>query len=462
MQVKQTFNKIKNISRIQKFCFSNQLDHYDVIISGAGPVGTALAGALQCEQFFQNKSENGNNKVLLIDLKEPLPLENVLAKKTPDHRVVSLSQSSINLLDSIGAWQHIDMDRVGIVNKMQVWENQGQGYLQFEDSDFINPLNYIVENNQIVGAMMKEIKQNECVDFMFGNSIANFKRNPELGNKIEVEFNNGKKITTDLIVGSEGRGSNVKKISKLETYGWSYNQMGIVCSIRINRLEENNQAYQRYLGSGPLAILPLWKDFCSIVWTCSKEDYDYLINLDEIQFLNELNQALNSSSKMKTPTLDLDKELFNYPPMITEICNKRLAFPIMQLQAQNYIADGVALAGDAAHSISPQAGQGLNNGFNDVIGLANNIIQNVRSGVNIGQEISLKQYETDAKSWNYYTAMQMEVLNGLYLNKQQQFSWVRNLGANLINNISPLKNTFIKSAETNPFAQTKYLWEQPL
>ncbi|EGR27367.1 ubiquinone biosynthesis coq6 family protein, putative [Ichthyophthirius multifiliis] len=444
--IKKTF---KLFSTLQQ----GQTETYDIIISGCGPVGLSFACALSNSMYFKNQKA----KILMLDSQK---LEENLTD-IPHQRVYSINYSSQNFLQSIGAWDHLDKKRLGHTKQMQVWEEKGQSYIKFKHqgspNDDDNKLGTLIENNNIILSLLKRIRELNTIEFSIPDQIECLE-DDENSNLQIVKLKSGRKMFSKLVVGSDGRNSVVKEQKKIGTYGWMYNQMGIVCTIKTSKSEKNT-AYQRYFINGSsLAILPLWDGYSSIVYSVPLYQYEELIKQSDNDFLNTLNFALSKQSNLQTPTFNFNDQSFVPPPFVTQIINKRLAFPLAQLQSGRYIARNIALIGDAAHSIHPHGGQGLNNGFNDAISLSNCVIRNFRAGHFIGDLMSLQEYESEAKVFNYFNGISMEVLKKLYEVDVAGFAMVRNFGANLLNNCNFIKNNIQKIAGQNPFAPQKYEW----
>ncbi|CAK55736.1 unnamed protein product (macronuclear) [Paramecium tetraurelia] len=386
---------------------------YDVCIIGAGPVGLSLAAALQ-------KSKQLNKVLILDSIKKPKFNKQGL----PNQRVLSVTQSSREVLQSVGAWDKLEQGRVNPYNRMIIDESNGQDYLEFK-----NQQAHIIEYDNIVNALL-EVYDGEI----------EFESKLE---KIELKPNEyvtvNDKFQCKLLIGSDGNKSKVKECSNIGTYGHSYHQMGIVCTVE--RTDQDSEvAYQTYLSNGcPLALLPLYNPYSSIVWTAYMDDYKYLMSLSDEEFLKVLNSQLG-----------------RYAPRIKSISNKRMAFPLQSLQAQRYIQKRIALIGDAAHSNHPMAGQGMNMGINDAALLANCIIKNSRSGNDIGLEQSLEEYESQAKLMNYTTSIAMELIKNTYENKT--ISPLRQLGAKIINNLDPIKQIMIQYGSKHPLGPSQFEW----
>lgn len=175
--------------------------------------------------------------------------------------------------------------------------------------------------------------------------------------------------------------------------------------------------------TGPLALLPLWDNYSSIVWSCPPEFAKQVLELNDQQFVDNLNNALQKASELPLGGFNLlPKSLrltsFESPPIVTGVNTKRFAFPLILQHSDHYAADRMALIGDAAHRIHPMAGQGLNLGITDVAYLANSLIKAKKSGLDIGNYgLVLKDYETYAKTNAYSMISAIEVVRNSYLSR---------------------------------------------
>lgn len=185
-------------------------------------------------------------------------------------------------------------------------------------------------------------------------------------------------------------------------------------------MRPNTIAYQRFLKSGPLAVLPLWDNYSSIVWSCPPELCKEIQELSESSFVERLNHALQKTSDRPFGGINIlpkSQRLtqFEHPPIIDKVLTRRYAFPLILQHSDKYAADRMALIGDAAHRIHPMAGQGLNLGITDVAYLANSIVKAKKSGLDIGNyDLVLKDYEVNAKANAYSMISAIEVVRNSY------------------------------------------------
>uniref|UniRef100_A0A7S3M4D1 FAD-binding domain-containing protein n=1 Tax=Spumella elongata TaxID=89044 RepID=A0A7S3M4D1_9STRA len=409
-----------------------------------------------------------------------------MATDSPDVRVYALSPNSIQFLDRIGAWKYIK-DRSQPYTAMQIWEESGPGLLRFSADDMGAPaLGRICEDQTIQTAIYQSIKdQGYNFSPYFGYSVDDVKlpangNNPSSPAVVKIEPKDTvnfqpKELSARLVVGADGANSMVRKFSGISTWGWGYGQEAVVATVRLPGYDQptpeanadstasdssapntgrraaprNNTAWQKYLTTGPLALLPLWDGYASIVWSTSIAECKRLKALPADQFLLELNAALQSrpatdkwSVFEKSDATNLPPFINNlfqarpfgpvsnlfgkspqellqaakrevaavadvlmasaqmsdplqYPPKLEALCGPRVSFPLSFSQARQYTAPRCALVGDAAHSIHPQAGQGLNLGVQDAITLSDCIVRTMSVGGDIGQASLLKSYEKE-------------------------------------------------------------------
>ena len=428
---------------------------YDVVINGAGPVGASLACALSHSPQFPNQP---SPSILLLDAQAFETTQEFLNKqaKIADQRVVTLTPGSIRFLKALGIWTKLDLNRVVPFYSLQVWESLGGNHFTIENDE--KEMGRTIEIKHLQGCLFERIEELKRCEVAIPNSIEKIQQ--EDHGFIELELKDGRKIKTRLLVGSDGAKSKVKQFSKIPTYGWSYNQMGIVCTIETSIKEEKPKAFQRYLTNGPLALLPLWDSFYSIVWTVTLEEFEALMKLSDEKFLLELNFSLTKPSQNSPIAIPLlNSKPFHYPPLITRICNKRMAFPLNSLQSQRFVGNRLALIGDAAHSIHPMAGQGLNMGLADCMLIANEIIKNQKSGMDIGEENNLCEFEKQSKLMNYTMSIAMETIKTGFGVQNGVVSGLRSFALNGINSLGVLQDVMRKGADGDFFLPDKFLWE---
>lgn len=213
-----------------------------------------------------------------------------------------------------------------------------------------------------------------------------------------MQFSQAILIIIYLQVGADGSKSQVRELSGLKTTGWNYSQNAIICTVEHN--QENCCAWQRFLPSGPIALLPISDNFSNIVWTMSPDEASNHKSMTEVDFISAVNNALDygygphpSSSKAGdggifswfTADVTSSNEGFEVPPLAVRLASDRMVFPLSLRHASNYVSKRVALVGDAAHTVHPLAGQGVNLGFGDALALSKVISESIAVGMDIGE-----------------------------------------------------------------------------
>lgn len=402
---------------------------YDIIILGSGMVGSALACALA----------ETNLKIALLDKQKPQldwPIEGY------DLRVSALTYASQKILKHIGAWPDILKRRVSPFSKMQVWDASGDGKIEFSAEDSGVPqLGHIVENRVTQGALFDCIEKHKNIDYLQPVTATNVMADD---NKVELTLDDGNILEAKLIVGADGARSWLRQQANIQISTKDYGQKGVVTTVK-TEFHHGNTARQRFLATGPLAFLPLPDGYCSIVWSTTSDEADRLVNLDEEIFISELESALGESELGKIESI-----------------GKRAAFPLKKQHAEQYCAQRLVLVGDAAHTIHPLAGQGVNLGLLDIATLAEEIISTLDKRRDIGDHALLRRYERRRKGDNLLMMSSMDGFHSLFSNENKGLSFIRNLGLNVTNKITPLKSKLMGHAmgldKKTPLADSqKYL-----
>lgn len=200
-------------------------------------------------------------------------------------------------------------------------------------------------------------------------------------------------------VGADGGKSHVRELAGFKTTGWNYSQNAVICTVE--HTVENQCAWQRFLPAGPIALLPMGDNFSNIVWTMNPEESTKRKLMCEDDFLKEVNSALdygygphpkssllgagNMFSWLRGEVTSSAKEYFEVPPKVVKLASERMVFPLSLMHAKDYASKRVVLVGDAAHTVHPLAGQGVNLGFGDAFALARVIAEGIAVGTDIGE-----------------------------------------------------------------------------
>ncbi|MCK5725448.1 MAG: UbiH/UbiF/VisC/COQ6 family ubiquinone biosynthesis hydroxylase [Thiotrichaceae bacterium] len=382
---------------------------YDIIIIGAGMVGATLACLLAKSHY----------RIAVFERATPPAFDpNALA----DLRVSAISRHSQNALQSAGAWSMMETMRIAPYERMFVWDGTGDGEIEFDAAKMGEPnLGHIIENQVIQLALIEAIEQYSNIDLICPIQLNNITIKEETAT-IDTDQQS---YQCKLVIGADGAHSLVRRLVNINHSENDYAQKGLVATIETEQGHQST-AWQRFMPTGPLAVLPLASPKqSSIVWTLPADKADYLLAMDEAQFNEELSTA------------------FDHKLGQMKILSQRAAFPLMGRHAEQYINHHVALIGDAAHTIHPLAGQGVNLGIKDAVELAKTIQQSSKA---LGGYSQLREYERARKGDNHLTQKAMEGLNMLFSHSLPLVSQGRNYGLKLLNSFSPIKNQIIRHA----------------
>ncbi|XP_034833848.1 ubiquinone biosynthesis monooxygenase COQ6, mitochondrial isoform X1 [Maniola hyperantus] len=433
---------------------------YDVIIAGGGMVGCTLACAM------------GKNS--LLSKMKILLLEGSADKKfvlTPDYsnRVVALNPNTKSLMESLDVWQNVEKMRLQPVRHMQVWDACSEALISFSSSDILDDdVAYIVENDVLMEAIITELKSDAVknVDIVYGAKIAGYvlpKSVQSAGTGSVVQMENGDSYICDLLIGADGANSKVREAMGVQYISWNYDQMGIVATLHLAENSENTTAWQRFLPTGPVALLPLDLGHSSLVWSVTKAQAKDLLSLPEERFVDALNDALWKQHP-RSSTVDAcvswvgavlrraglpDGAQRQLPPSVRAIApGSRAAFPLGFGHSTRYVAPGVALIGDAAHRVHPLAGQGVNLGFGDIKDLTQFLSDALYTGLDITHSSWLQQYESSRQRHNVPTQLAVDALYRLYGVELPPIVLARSVGLQITNALHPIKKLIMSHATT--------------
>jgi 2-octaprenyl-6-methoxyphenol hydroxylase len=248
-----------------------------------------------------------------------------------------------------------------------------------------------------------------------------------VSNRIGVQLSGGETLPARLLVAADGARSAIRERAGIGTVGWGYGQSGIVTTVRHER-DHGGRAEEHFLPAGPFATLPLSGRRCSIVWTEATREAERIVALPDRDFLSELERR------------------FGLKLGAIELAGPRRAYPLGLSVARSFIAERLALVGDAAHVIHPIAGQGLNLGLRDVAALAEAIVDAARLGLDPGGADVLDRYQR----WRRFDTLTMGIatdgLNRLFSNRSDVLRLLRDVGLGLVDRMPALKSLFIREA----------------
>ncbi len=398
--------------------------HYDVIIVGGGMVGLAMALAL---------IPTGLRLALLDPQPLPLPPESLrksLSQPEFDPRVSALTPASQALLEALGVWQTLAGLRLCPYTDMQVWDADGTGSIHFAAAELHQPcLGYIIENSCVSAVLAEAVQASGKVQIV-RDSLANY--SAQSGRQFAT-LTSGTELTCKLLIGADGGNSHVRTLAGIATKEWDTGHRALVTTVKTAQ-NHRHTAWQRFMQTGPLAFLPLHlpggaaQQYSSIVWSCVPELAAELLALDDTRFAHRLEVAFESRLGS------------------IETVAPRHAFPLWQKHARDYVQQGLALIGDAAHTIHPLAGQGVNLGLADVKSLAGALIRAVARGEDVASEQVLSRYQRERKAANLGMLLVMEGFKRAFGSDDLHLRWLRNVGLKTADTLAPLKHAVMKGA----------------
>lgn len=403
---------------------SSRVPFYDVVIVGGGIAGCALAATLAPL----------GHEVLLVEagaLADSLPLIAASILEV-DPRVSALNAVSTKLLRDVGAWELIPPQARSPYEAMRVWEEDGSGLIEFRAEEVRQPvLGHIVENRWIVGALLARLGSCRNVELRGSERLLAFEPSVAGRAALRLQLASGALIDTALLVGADGANSAVRRLCGVHARTEDCGQRAIVATIRTAE-GHRHTARQRFLQTGPLALLPLATleddQACSIVWSADDGRAQQLLALADCAFAQELQRACESCLGA-----------------ISEV-SRRYDFPLRQLHADSYTSPGVVLVGDAAHVIHPLAGQGINLGFSDVRVLAEELGRALRRGAGPGDLDVLARYQRRRRGENALMLRAMQGFRRLYGTDRLDLRLLRNVGMSVVHRSGPLKRQFMRHA----------------
>lgn len=379
--------------------------HFDIIVVGGGLVGAAFTLDLACQ-----------NPQLEIALLEPKPVELPDLTNQLDNKIYAVSPANLNYLSSIGGLP--DEARMGVIKKMDIYgDNNSNLLLDSKDAKRFF-LAKTIEYSYLQQHLYRKLQDLVNVHFIYGH-IENI-----LVNDLSAELICSEQhYTAELIIGSDGANSTVRKFAGIEVEEIRYTQSGVVANFNCE-LPHHDIASQWFYNGHTLAYLPLAGNQISIVW--SHPSASELISLEADEFCAKVGE----SGKHKLGKLTLQ--------------SKPMAFPLRLFLVKRLYNKRIALIGDAAHTIHPLAGQGVNLGFADAKVLAQ-ILTNVKK-YQLGDESLLARYNVQRMPAIREMQMVCHGLHNLFNTSSEGIAYLRNLGLNMVNQLSIVKKHLIKRA----------------
>lgn len=387
----------------------------DIILVGGGLNGPALALAM---------AQTGH-RVTVIDA---LP-EQTRAADSFDGRGYALALASQRLLKAIGIWERVAEQSQPILEIKVTDGHAGQPpspfFLHFDHAEIEEgPMGYMVEDRHLRPAFLTAMDAEPSITQISGRRVV---AQTVQATGVSVTLDDGSEVQGRLLVGSDGRQSGTAARAGIRRTGWDYGQTALVCAIAHEK-PHDGIAYQFFMPPGPLAILPLKGNRCTIVWSERTADAIYINGLDDTGYLAALHPRFG----------DFLGEI--------SLAGARFTYPLNLTIANRFVADRLALVGDAAHGVHPIAGQGLNAGLRDIAALAEILTLAARRGEDIGAIAVLERYQQWRRFDSASLALATDAFNRLFSNDNALLRIGRDLGMGLINAVPGLRRGLIREA----------------
>ena len=403
----------------------------DILIVGGGLNGPALALALA----------QGGFRVTLVDARPA----GSRADEGFDGRAYALALASVRALGALGVWPGLAALAQPILGIRASQGHPGKGafplFLGFDHTDIEEgPMGQMIEDRHLYRAFLEAMEAAPGITLRHGVSVVAQETD---GPRARVTLDNGETLAARLLVGCDGRDSPTAQRAGIKRWGWDYGQTALVCAIS-HELPHEGIAHQFFMPSGPLAILPLPGNRCSIVWSEATASARTIAALDDAGFLEALRPRFGS--------------------FLGEIAleGRRFAYPLKLTVAESFIAPRLALLGDAAHGVHPIAGQGLNLGLRDMAALAEVLTLAARRGEDIASPLVLARYQEWRRFDTVKMALGMDAVNRLFSNDNPALELARGLGLGAINALPGLRRFFIREAAGLNAAQPRLLQGLPV
>ncbi len=384
-----------------------------IVIAGGALAGLGLALALR----------QGLGAEIPVVVADPA----LAMRPSRDPRATAIVAGCRRLFEALGVWSQIAQTAQPILD-MVVTDSKLEDatrpvFLSFAgDVEPGEPFAHMVENRNLIDALVARAEA-EGIELR-ATAVTSYDARIE---GIDVTLGDGSAIEASLLIAADGARSKLRERAGIATYGWDYNQSGIVVTVGHER-DHHGRAEEHFLPAGPFAILPLTGKRSSLVWTEARAEAARIIALADKEFHGELESRFGLHLGELT------------------VLDKPRAFPLSYFVARSFIGERLALVGDAAHVIHPIAGQGLNMGLRDVAALAEVMVDAARLGMDIGQADVLERYQR----WRRFDTMAMGLatnsLNFLFSNRSTLLRAFRDIGLGLVDRAPPLKSMFIRQA----------------
>jgi 2-octaprenyl-6-methoxyphenol hydroxylase len=379
----------------------------DIIIVGNGVTGGTLACALAKQGL----------KVALVEQNSPQ------SPPPSDGKSFALSRSSQSLLSALSIWEDLgDTTPIRIIHTSDGVLPQ---WVEYTEEDVGGgPLGYVVESTRLKSAVLDHVLSYKNITLHAPASVVRLERT---ASHVLIETSEGMVLKAPLCVASDGRFSMIREDAQIPLRQWSYDQTAIVCTMG-HTLPHDNRAFEHFLPSGPLALLPRPGNTSGLVWSIEKEQADRLLSLSPEDFAKELQDQFGPSLGIFT------------------LISERWSYPLSVCLPKRFIDTRLALLGDAAHTFHPVAGQGLNVGLRDVATLTEVLCEAFGLGLDIGSSHVLERYQKRRRADVFSMTFLTDGLVRAFSTQSRVVARMRTLGFGAVKHVTPLRNFMIRHA----------------
>ena len=386
-------------------------DRFDVVVVGAGVVGSAAALRLAAEGL----------RIAIVEAHEP-PAWN---PATPDLRVYAFAPDAQALLEQLGAWAPVAAARAHPYRHMRVWDAAGGGELAFDaDQMGRSSLGHIVEHGLLVDRLWAALARSPSIERLCPDKLLELDQDED---EVVLTLQSGTRLRSKLVLGADGAASRVRSLLGVNTRDHDYAQQGVVAYVSMQQPHQDT-AWQRFLVTGPLAFLPCADGRCSIVWTLPNAEAERVLALEPTEFCNEVTRAFDARLGEVTGV------------------SERKGFPLRRRLTEPMAVGRVALVGDAAHVVHPLAGQGVNLGLRDVASLGRMVADARANGRDFSAAHRLQRWARSRASENAIAAGSFETINRIFSNESVVPTLLRGHLLGLAGKLPPLTQFFWKRA----------------
>ncbi|HCM62497.1 MAG TPA: 2-octaprenyl-3-methyl-6-methoxy-1,4-benzoquinol hydroxylase [Morganella sp. (in: Bacteria)] len=388
----------------------NPITHSEVTVIGGGMIGAACALGLAGAGF----------RVTVAEQQAPASFD---AQARPDVRISAVSRASVELLASLGVWDAVRAMRCVPYRALETYETPGSEVTFTAESLGLPELGYMVENRILQLALWENVTAHERITCLCPAQLQTMTKQAD---EWLLTFDSGEQLRSSLVIGADGARSQVRTLTGIGSRGWQYRQSCMLISVDTHRAQQD-LTWQQFFPSGPRAFLPLFDSYASLVWYDSPARIRQLSKLPMAQLQDEIRTA--------------------FPARLGEVTPLAAgSFPLVRHHAAHYVQDGVALIGDAAHTINPLAGQGVNLGYRDVDALLDVLINARACCEDWSSTEVLKRYERRRRPDNLLMQAGMDAFYLAFSNTLPGLQPLRNLALTVAQRATPLKKMALKYA----------------